>query len=38
MYYYIVDRRFQEMYNTNNAVSCNETSFDIDTQEDKCEE
>ena len=37
MYYYIVDRRFQDMYSTNN-VSCNETSFDSETQEDKCEE
>ena len=38
MYYYIVDRRFQEMYSTNNDVSCDETSFDIETREDKCEE
>ena len=38
MYYYIVDRRFQDMYSTNNDVSCDETSFDIETQEDKCEE
>ena len=34
MYYYIVDRRFQDMYSTN---TCNETSFDIETHEN-CEE
>ena len=36
--YYIVDRRFQDKYSTNNDVSCDETSLDIETQEDKCEE
>ena len=38
MYYYLVDRRFQDIYSTNNDVSFDETSFDIDTQEEKCEE
>ena len=38
MYYYIVDRRFENMYSTNNDVSCDETSFDSETQEQKCEE
>ena len=40
MYYYIVDRRFQDMYSTstNSDVSCDETSFDIETQEENCEE
>ena len=33
MYYYIVDRRFQDMYSTNNDVSCDETSFDIEESE-----
>ena len=38
MYYYIVDRRFQDMYSTNSDVSCDETSLHIETQEENCEE
>ena len=34
MYYYIVDRRFQDIYCTNNDVFCDETSFDIDESEE----
>ena len=37
MYYNIVDRRFEIMCSTNNDVSCDETSFDVETQEQKCE-
>ena len=37
-YYYVVDRRFQDMCSTNNDVSSDETSLDIETQEQKCEE
>ena len=38
MYYYIVDRRFQDMCSANNDLSCDETSLDIETQEQKREE
>ena len=32
-YYYIVDRRFQDIDSTNNNVSYDETSFDIEESE-----
>ena len=37
-YMHIVDIRFQDMCSTNNDVSCDETSFDIETREEKCED
>ena len=34
MYYYVVDRRFQDIYSTNNDVFCDKASFDIDESEE----
>ena len=34
----IVVRKYQDCDSTSNEKSCDETSFDIETQERKCEE
>ena len=38
MDYYIVDCRFQDMCSANNDLSFDKISFDIETQDQKCEE